>query len=498
MGTDRQGLELTGPGGAVAAYDRAVAHLVRFQPEVGPGADAAAAGGCLMGRVLGAYLSLLSTEAGTVAAAARALGPYATRTADESGLRPRERAHLAVARRWIAGDLAGAGALLSAVSVEFPHDLLALFTGHQIDFFRGDAVSLRDRIGRALGDWDPAAGDAGFLHGMYAFGLEECNQYGQAAQAGARAVDANPDDVWAIHAVVHTYEMQGQIPDGVRFMRSRRPAWAEGNFLNVHNAWHYALYLLQADDQPGALSVYDTFLHHPASEDAALELLDASALLWRLHLEGVPAGGRWQPLAEAWTRVLEPGYYPFNDMHAIMAYLGAGDAARARAVLTALERVARGGDRRTTGWEMTVTVGLPVCRSLVHFGAGQYPEVLDELLPIRTRVHEFGGSHAQRDAVERTLLEAAVRAGRHKLASALVSERLANRENSTYAWSKRALLLSRLGNAAGDPAAGPAAAGPAAAGSAAAGPAAAGSAAAEARRRELAAAIQIAVADPRP
>ena len=53
-------------------------------------------------------------------------------------------------------------------------------------------------------------------------------------------------------------------------------------------------------------------------------------------------------------------------------------------------------------------------------------------------MHEFGGSHAQRDAVERTLLEAAIRAGRTDLASALVSERLAVRECNTYAWSKRA------------------------------------------------------------
>jgi hypothetical protein len=64
-------------------------------------------------------------------------------------------------------------------------------------------------------------------------------------------------------------------------------------------------------------------------------------------------------------------------------------------------------------------------------------------------VHEFGGSHAQRDAVERTLLEAAIRAGQADLASALVSERLANRECSTYAWSKRALLLARAGDTAG-------------------------------------------------
>ncbi len=97
--------------------------------------------------------------------------------------------------------------------------------------------------------------------------------------------------------------------------------------------------------------------------------------------------------------------------------------------------------------------------------------MLDELLPARARVHEFGGSHAQRDAVERTLLEAAIRAGRVPLASALVGERLANRERSTYAWSKRAHLLSRLGAAS--------------AASAAAG-----------RQRELAADIQAAVAAP--
>jgi hypothetical protein len=176
------------------------------------------------------------------------------------------------------------------------------------------------------------------------------------------------------------------------------------------------------------------------SQDVALELLDATALLWRLQLEGISVGDRWPPLAQAWTRMLAPGFYPFNDMHAIMAYVGVGDLARAAEVVTALERVVAEGDRATTGWQMTSAVGLPVCRSLLHFGRGRYPQVLDELLPIRTRVHEFGGSHAQRDAVERTLLEAAIRAGQTDLALVLVSERLSVREGNTYAWSKRARL----------------------------------------------------------
>jgi hypothetical protein len=453
MPVDAQGLGLSGPRAAVEAYDRAIGYLIRFRPEV---VDAAreAAQGCVMGRLLSAYLGLMSTEEGAVRTAAGALGPYAAAGADESALQPRERAHLAAARRWISGDMGGASALLGGISIEYPRDLLALSAGHQIDFFSGDAVSLRDRIGRALSAWSDEDPQTGFLFGMYAFGLEECNQYGQAADAGGRAVEANPDDVWGIHAVVHTYEMRGAIPDGVRFMRDRRQNWADGNFLNVHNAWHYALYLLQADDISGALGVYDTLLHHEHSEDVALELLDATALLWRLHLEGIPVGDRWRPLAQAWARILAPGFYPFNDMHAIMAFIGTGELDRARAVVDALERVAAEGSQPTTGqpttgWVMTSAVGLPVCRSLLHFGSGQYDLVLSGLMPIRTRVHEFGGSHAQRDAVERTLLEAAVRAGRTDLASALVSERLANRECNTYAWSKRALLLARAGDTAG-------------------------------------------------
>ena len=458
MAVDARGLPMTGSAQAVTRYDRALDHLVRFQPEVVEVTAAAAAQdpGCVLAHLLGAYLALMSTEEGAVARAREALArASAPASSGDAAPAPRERAHLAAARRWAAGDMAGAGALLAEISVRWPRDLLALAVGHQVDFFTGDAVSLRDRIGRALGAWPDDDPQLGFLHGMYAFGLEECNIYGLSADVGQRAVELNPDDVWGIHAVVHTHEMQGQIADGVRFLREREAQWQSGNFLNVHNSWHYALYLLQGDDVAGALAVYDGVLHHDESEDVALELLDATALLWRLQLEGISVGDRWAPLTQAWARLLAPGFYPFNDMHAIMAFVGAGDLARADEVVVALERVVAEGDRATTGWQMTAGVGLPVCRSLAYFGRGRYQQVLDELLPIRTRVHEFGGSHAQRDAVERTLLEAAIRAGRTDLALALVSERLAVRECNTYAWSKRARLL---GAAADQPGAAAAAA----------------------------------------
>jgi hypothetical protein len=207
--------------------------------------------------------------------------------------------------------------------------------------------------------------------------------------------------------------------------------------------------LLQGHDVPGALEVYDRVLHHTGSEDVALELLDASALLWRLHLEGEAVGDRWSPLADAWGRLLTPGYYPFNDMHATMAFVGAQDLVRARDLVADLEALVERGDHETTSWIMTSRVGLPVCRSLLAFGEAAYEKVLDELWPVRARLHEFGGSHAQRDAMERTFLEAAIRAPRLNVARALVNERLGVRKSSTYTWSKYAEVLTGTGDESG-------------------------------------------------
>ena len=46
-------------------------------------------------------------------------------------------------------------------------------------------------------------------------------------------------------------------------------------------------------------------------------------------------------------------------------------------------------------------------------------------MPVRYRAQAFGGSHAQRDIVHRTLIEAALRDGQHGLSQALANERIA-------------------------------------------------------------------------
>ena len=201
----------------------------------------------------------------------------------------------------------------------------------------------------SLRELDPAHPHAPFVRGMAAFGLEESGHYGQALDAGLAAVGANPDDVWAIHAVVHTYEMQGRVDEGIGFLRSDATRWEAGNLFTVHNWWHLALYELEAGRPERALAIYDAEIHHEQSLGVPIEMLDASALLWRMLLDGVDTGGRFGPLADAWApkAVAEP-WYAFNDLHATMALRRRRPAGEAHDVVARLERwLAHGARART-------------------------------------------------------------------------------------------------------------------------------------------------------
>jgi len=432
---------------ATDRYDQALGRLVRYHPDVVAATTSLVEDepGFAMGHALAAYLYLTSTDVPDLDGARSTADALAALAGTDQ-----ERAHRDAVTAWLAGDWHGAARRLDDHLIEHPDDVLALLVGHQLDFFRGDAQNLRDRVGRSIGRLDPGHPLYGFVRGMYAFGLEEAGNYELAEAHGLAAVEANPDDVWATHAVVHVYEMRGQVDTGIGFLRRHEADWTADNLFTVHNWWHLALFLLEAGHPDAALAVYDTQIHHDGSAGVPLEMLDASALLWRLLLDGVPTGDRFAALADAWsTRTGLAPWYAFNDVHATMALAGAGRLGDARAVIARLERyVAESHRAPGTNVAMTADAGLPASRAVLAFVEDRHDDVVAELLPIRATLQRFGGSHAQRDALQRTLLVSALRAGRLELASALLSERLAARDTSVYAWGRRAELARLRGDEA--------------------------------------------------
>ena len=124
------------------------------------------------------------------------------------------------------------------------------------------------------------------------------------------------------------------------------------------------------------------------------------------------------------------GNYAFNDLHAMMAFAAAGRGREQMQVLEAQRAAMAGvGDNA----DFTREVGHAAARAVQAFVAGDFGEAVRLLRPIRSYAHRFGGSHAQRDAIDLSLIEAAWRAGDRALHAALAHERAALRPASPLA-----------------------------------------------------------------
>ena len=349
----------------------------------------------------------------------------------------REQAHLAAAQAAAQGDWARACDLWDAILVRWPRDVAALLFAHLFDFYQGDALNLKRRPQRVLPRWSPDLPFHGYVLGMAAFGLEESGHYAEAEDAGRAAVAINPRDPWAIHAVTHVFEMQGRHRSGAEWLDQHVEDWAVDNGFSFHNWFHAALFQLEKMDTQAALEVYDAQLA-PVG-DMALQRVDRTAILWRLRLLGVDVASRFAALRERWsTEAPAAGFYAFNDLHALIACLGAGERAGAQDLLAVMARAAEGG-AGSSNERMTREVGLPLARAFAAYGAGRWAEAAEGLLRVRDRAHLFGGSHAQRDILTLTLLDAAVRAGERPLAAHILAERHPAKQHTplTAYWQQR-------------------------------------------------------------
>lgn len=384
----------------------------------------AAAPDMVMAHVLKAYLHLLGTEPGAIPVARDC-----HRAATRLPANPRERGHVRAVGELCYGRWHAAGMTLEDVAIEHPRDVLALQAGHLVDFYTGASRMLRDRIARALPAWSPGMPHHHAVLGMYAFGLEETADYAQAERQGRLAVEVEPRDGWAWHAVAHVMEMQGRQHDGIAWLADNARTWADESLFAVHIWWHLALYHLDWGEIDRVLALYDGPIYG-ARSPVVLDMIDASAMLWRLHLRGIDLGERWQAVADGWEPVAGAGTYAFNDVHAAMAFVGAGRKAALDRLLMAQAMALEGGGDNAA---FTREVGQPMTRAIIAFADGDYDEAVRLLRRIRPIANRFGGSHAQRDLIDLTLIEAACRSGQAALAPALAAERVALKETSPLA-----------------------------------------------------------------
>jgi hypothetical protein len=443
MFTDRQGNALSGATAeATAIFDDAVEafNLYRGDPIALVDDAIAAAPDFAMAHILKAYLFAVATEpdatteAITIAAHAKTLP-----------LNDRETSLAVALDHLLASNWTDASVALDHHNMHYPYDLVGIQLGHLTDFYRANARNIRDRIARVLPRWSEDRPGYSIVLGMYAFGLEETGDYARAEAVGREAVARQPLDCWAHHAVAHVMEMQGRPEDGIGWMQVREPYWSgEDNFFKVHNWWHKALYHLDLEERDVVLALYDDRIRDGESE-VALDLVDASALLWRMHVDGHDVGRRWDKVASGWDTHADGKLYPFNDWHAAMAYLGAERPGEVDRLIDHYRESTTPAENEAVRWARAT--GLPLIEGFASFWRGEYATAVERLHRARYIANTFGGSHAQRDIIDWTLTEAAIRGGMGDTAAALAHERLALKPHSPV--NKR--LLGRASQVGSQP-----------------------------------------------
>ncbi len=416
MQQDSYGYALTTPSTeAAAAYERATRSYVAWRTDTMDHLKAATAAdpdfalpfiarGILM---IGLRKPELLAPAEAMLAAARKARPPESE---------RERHYLLALEASIAGRLTEANCHYEQIVLDHPHDLFALRLSQFELFWIGEVAWMRDISERAAAAWQPETPGLGAFLALRAFGLEETGAYAEAERCGKRAIELDPEDPWAAHAVAHVLIMQGRLADGIAWCEGLTGNWDKANHIRHHNWWHLALFHTEAGNYDEARRIYDEVLRDLASPlmqavpDFYVDIQNDVALLQRLELRGLDVGERWGPVADLAAARIGNTTSPFTSAHCVLALAAAGRFAEAEESLAAMQSFAA-EDRGSLGPRYALAAN-PAGEASLAYRSGEHERVLEILLPARRNLWQMGGSHAQRDLFFQLLVDSACRLGR--------------------------------------------------------------------------------------
>ncbi|MFD3976863.1 hypothetical protein [Streptomyces cyaneofuscatus] len=308
---------------------------------------------------------------------------------------------------WTTGDLLTARNGFQSVVDTYPGDAVSVYAVHMLDFYAGDAPHMLASIAQAI---DAFAADdpvIGYLHGLHGFALEENGLTGPALERCLAALELDPDDIYAMHAVVHCLYETGGHEEGARYVLEYMRGRDGSTPMRIHIWWHYALFELYAENIREALACYRFGIRRKTSLRSA-EDLDAVTLLWRIALvePSLDLSPYWRSLFQDWKPYLGENWYLFNDFHAYITYCQVGEYGRADSLMQAVQ---------ARGKEVPEEI-IDVFLGFRSFTTGDYADATVRLTRSFHRAFPMGGSNAQRDIVEHTGMEAALRSRNYEAA----------------------------------------------------------------------------------
>ena len=392
--------KLTMYPGALEAFDRAIA------------ADPAFA----LAHAARAHVLLERGDAAAARASIAAAHSFA------AGLTAREASHVGYFGLLVAGDSEAALTALPAHLDAWPRDVLVLATTAFTNGLIGSSgragqkralLALLNRLAPSYGDddwWFTAH------HGM---AFSENGQRDAARPKIERSLGQNPKNPWAAHARAHLCYEEGDANTARAFLRSWLTTYPRNGLLYSHLSWHLALGEIEVGDTAAAWQLFrDAFSPDVHSGPPRGKVNDAVAFLWRWELAGHPRDpDAWRMMHDYATNAFPRAGSAFSDLHIALAQAVAGDDAALQARVDQIDQLARDGRYPSGGCVPAAACGFAA------FERRDFSAAIGALEPIAGELERLGGSRAQLDLVEFTLLRAYLDADRPDDARRMVSAR---------------------------------------------------------------------------
>jgi hypothetical protein len=238
-----------------------------------------------------------------------------------------------------------------------------------------------------------------------------------------RAFGLRRENANTVHALAHAMFEGGAGDEAEALISSWLPSYDRRGVLYGHIAWHGALVALERGDVETALKTYADQVQPAVSQNLAINIVsDAASLFWRLEAYGhaAPPGG-WAQIAEFAHQAFPRPGHAFIDAHMALIEAALGEReALGRRIAAQEELIANGA---LGAGAVVPAIG----RAALAFTDGDYAACVRILEPVAAEVVRIGGSGAQREVMEDTLIVALMRAGDTEKARALVDRRLHRR-----------------------------------------------------------------------
>ncbi len=414
MHLDARGLPIsTTSAKAAAAFDRLVTGYLTFRADTPDRLNAAleadpdfALAHCMKG-----YFAMLAFKQAVVPVAVQEARTAQSLAADAT---PRERSHIAALSAWADGELDRTIASWESILRAHPHDVVAFRLAHFVNFWLGRPQDMVDSVERVMPAWSEDIPGYTSILACRSFAQEEAGNYFAAEPYGRRAIELDPGDLWAAHAVAHVLEEQGRRSEGIHWITTLAPYWDGAHNLQHHLWWHCALYKLEHGDHAAVLELYDTRFRDlagpltVASPDVYIDVQNAASMLFRLQRLGVDIGNRWEELADKAEARIGDCQSAFTLPHWLMALTATGRTAAAERMIEAMRTFAKG---RGTVPPIVRDYVLPIAEAQLAHAAGRHAEAVELMRPAIGGMYQLGGSHTQQDVLEQLFVDVALKAG---------------------------------------------------------------------------------------